>query len=206
MTFRPLSCRRRASGLLSTRNSTSKLGSRISSSILMASSVWQTARHLIRVLAPARARHPRHTRQTPIIRRTGPRRVVMIGPGPCGYLAGIAVMCHASGIWPLGRPLPTILAASLAHRSAQQADVPSRHRAGHLTASRSPTGRASFLTDLTRDDFEIIEDGKTQTICNISRAATTRERRRSCTSACCSTPAAAWTTTSSCRGRRRSSS
>ena len=34
-------------GLLSTRNSTSKLGSRISSSILMASSVWQTARHLI---------------------------------------------------------------------------------------------------------------------------------------------------------------
>ena len=47
----------RASGLLSTRNSTSKLGSRISSSILMSQLVWQTARHLI-VTRRLPGRHP----------------------------------------------------------------------------------------------------------------------------------------------------
>src|ERR1044071_225312 len=47
VTLRPLSCSRLASGFRSTMKSISKLGNRISSSILMANSVWQTARHLI---------------------------------------------------------------------------------------------------------------------------------------------------------------
>ena len=65
--------------------------------------------------------------------------------------------------------------------------------------------RANFLNDLTRDDLEIFEDGKKQTIEYFARGDA-GQRRRSCTSACCSTPAAAWTPTSSCRARPRSSS
>ena len=55
--------------------------------------------------------------------------------------------------------------------------------------------KGNLVTDLTADDFEILEDGQTQTIRYFAAGDGERRRRRRCTSACCSTSAAAWART-----------
>ena len=98
--------------------------------------------------------------------------------------------------------IAAILATSLAHLAAQQATF----RAGTELVSVTATvtdRRGQHLTDLTREDFEVLEDGKPQT--SSSSPAEILRQDRSCTSGCCSTPAAAWTPTSRCPDRRRSS-
>ena len=97
-----------------------------------------------------------------------------------------------------------ILALWLAFPAAQQATF----RAGTELVSVTATvtdRQGQFLSDLAQESFEVLEDGKPQTI-NISRAGMTSNQVPSCTSACCSTPAAAWTQISRCPGPRRSSS
>ena len=46
--------------------------------------------------------------------------------------------------------------------------VPSRNRAGQPSATVSDR-KGQFLTDLTRDDFEVLEDGKPQTLQQFAR-------------------------------------
>jgi Ca-activated chloride channel family protein len=57
----------------------------------------------------------------------------------------------------------TILAVSLTHLSAQQATFRAGTELVSLTATVSDR-KGQFLTDLTRDDFEVLEDGKPQTL------------------------------------------
>ena len=62
----------------------------------------------------------------------------------------------------------TILAGSLAHPSAQQATFRAGTELVSLTATVSDR-KGQFLTDLTRDDFEVLEDGKPQTLQQFAR-------------------------------------
>ena len=62
----------------------------------------------------------------------------------------------------------TILAVSLAHPSAQQATFRAGTELVSLTATVSDR-KGQFLTDLTRDDFEVLEDGKPQTLQQFAR-------------------------------------
>jgi Ca-activated chloride channel homolog len=62
----------------------------------------------------------------------------------------------------------TILALSLAHPSAQQATFRAGTELVSLTATVSDR-KGQFLTDLTRDDFEVLEDGKPQTLQQFAR-------------------------------------
>jgi len=64
--------------------------------------------------------------------------------------------------------VPTILAVSLAHPSAQQATFRAGTELVSLTATVSDR-KGQFLTDLTRDDFEVLEDGKPQTLQQFAR-------------------------------------
>ena len=64
--------------------------------------------------------------------------------------------------------VPTILAVSLAHPSAQQATFRAGTELVSLTATVSDR-KGQFLTDLTRDDFEVLEDGKPQTVQQFAR-------------------------------------
>jgi Ca-activated chloride channel homolog len=62
----------------------------------------------------------------------------------------------------------TILAVSLAHPSAQQATFRAGTELVSLTAMVSDR-KGEFLTELTRDDFEVLEDGKPQTLQQFAR-------------------------------------
>lgn len=62
----------------------------------------------------------------------------------------------------------TILAASLAHPLAQQATFRAGTELVSLTATVSDR-KGQFLTELTRDDFEVLEDGKPQTLQQFAR-------------------------------------
>ena len=62
----------------------------------------------------------------------------------------------------------TILAVSLAHPSAQQATFRAGTELVSLTATVSDR-KGQFLPDLTRDDFEVLEDGKPQTLQQFAR-------------------------------------
>lgn len=62
----------------------------------------------------------------------------------------------------------TILATCLAYPSAQQATFRAGTELVSITATVSDR-RGQFLTDLTRDDFEILEDGKPQTLQQFAR-------------------------------------
>jgi len=64
--------------------------------------------------------------------------------------------------------VPTILAVSLAYPSAQQATFRAGTELVSLTATVSDR-KGQFLTDLTRDDFEVLEDGKPQTLQQFAR-------------------------------------
>jgi len=64
--------------------------------------------------------------------------------------------------------VPTILAVSLAHPSAQQATFRAGTELVSLTATVNDR-KGQFLTDLTRDDFEVLEDGKPQTLQQFAR-------------------------------------
>ena len=61
-----------------------------------------------------------------------------------------------------------ILAVSLTHLSAQQATFRAGTELVSLTATVSDR-KGQFLTDLTRDDFEVLEDGKPQTLQQFAR-------------------------------------
>src|SRR5262245_54575759 len=173
VTFNPLSWRRRASDLPSTRNSTSKLGNRISSSILMASSVWHAARHLISGLLQPRG-NPTHRRQTPIIRSSdvGLQEGLMMGESLSGTsrLSGSVFPTAAVRTRPLTAGLCaaaclTLLVSAAVFAVTLQAQRPT-FRAGTDLVSLGATvtdRRANFVTDLTQDEIEIFEDGKKQT-------------------------------------------
>jgi Ca-activated chloride channel family protein len=62
----------------------------------------------------------------------------------------------------------TILAVSLAHPSAQQATFRAGTELVSLTATVSDR-KGQFLTELARDDFEVLEDGKPQTLQQFAR-------------------------------------
>ena len=62
----------------------------------------------------------------------------------------------------------TILATCLAYPSAQQATFRAGTELVSITATVSDR-RGQFLTDLTREDFEVLEDGKPQTLQQFAR-------------------------------------
>ena len=62
----------------------------------------------------------------------------------------------------------TILATCLAYPSAQQATFRAGTELVSITATVSDR-RGQFLTDLTREDFEVLEDGKAQTLQQFAR-------------------------------------
>jgi Ca-activated chloride channel homolog len=62
----------------------------------------------------------------------------------------------------------TILATCLAHPSAQQATFRAGTELVSITATVADR-RGQFLTDLTREDFEVLEDGKPQTLQQFAR-------------------------------------
>src|SRR5688572_27433890 len=62
----------------------------------------------------------------------------------------------------------TILALSVAHPSAQQATFRAGTELVSLTATVTDR-RGQFMTDLTREDFEVLEDGKPQTLQHFAR-------------------------------------
>ena len=127
-------------------NSTSKPGSRISSSILMTSSSWQTARHRIGVPTDHYTRRGRRV----------DRRCVQHGCACHQSLDAVArartsAGCSASGL------LPRILRARRSSRSPVfqwrgRPRQPGRHRHRQARAISSPTSSA--------DDFEVFEDGR----------------------------------------------
>ena len=66
--------------------------------------------------------------------------------------------------------------------------------------------KGALLTDLTADDFEVIEDGKKQTVTYFATGGAGDDAAPNCTWASCSTSARAWARTSASRGRPPSSS
>ena len=66
--------------------------------------------------------------------------------------------------------------------------------------------KGNLVTDLTADDFEVIEDGETQTISYFAAGDRPVRPGPSCISGSCSTSAKAWAKTSASRGPPRSSS
>src|SRR5882724_8568907 len=129
-------------------NSTSKPGCRISSSILMTSSSWQTARH--RISEPIHDYTPRH------------------GSADDGH----GVECQSvrrtlRGFW---MALPFVSLVSLVSGAAGgrgRDQQPQVFRGGVDLVNIAVTvtdRRGSLVADLTADDFEIYEDGRKQTM------------------------------------------
>src|SRR5262249_22945264 len=124
-------------------NSTSKPGSRISSSILMTSSSWQTARH--RMGAPT----------------------FDYTPGRVAFCAADGHdRCRVHSMYRLVAARAVVLAWAAVDRGRAAQQVPV-FRGGIDLVNVGVTvtdRRGNLLSDLQADDFEVYEDGRKQTI------------------------------------------